>query len=109
MVSGSAAWGGAAGCGTAWAASRPAKNPASHARWVALAGPTTRLRSSISSSAKGAVLGIGESDMGNAQNGWGGSDESGRDNPLYEMMFSQNAMMGEEKEIPSKISSLNER
>src|SRR5262249_18372896 len=38
----------------------PAKKPASQARWVGLAGPTTRLRMSISSSANGAVLGIGE-------------------------------------------------
>ena len=87
MVSGSAGCAAAAGCGCARRlgaaeTSSPARKPASHARWVALAGPTTRLRSSISSSAKGAVLGIGESDMGNAQNGWGGSDESGRDNPF---------------------------
>ena len=60
MVRGSAAAGGAVGCGAAVDASSPARNPASRTRWVALAVPTTRLRSSISSSAKGAVFGIGD-------------------------------------------------
>src|SRR5215470_3680433 len=63
IVSGSAGRAGAAGCGAtapAAAASRPARKPASQARWLALAGPTTRLRRSISSSANGAVFGIGD-------------------------------------------------
>src|SRR6478672_7374181 len=63
MVNGSAGRAGAAGCGAiapAEAASRPARKPASQARWLALAEPTTRLRRSISSSANGAVLGIGD-------------------------------------------------
>ena len=59
MVSGSAGSGGAAGCGAADDASTPARKPASQARCVGLAGPTTRLRSSISSSRNGAVFGIG--------------------------------------------------
>src|SRR5262249_18071307 len=59
IVSGSAGAGGAAGCGTATDASRPAKKPASHARCLALAGPTTRLSRSIWSSSNGAVFGIG--------------------------------------------------
>src|SRR5512136_684918 len=63
MVNGSAGRPGAAGCGAAApadAASKPAKKPASQARWLALAEPTTRLRRSISSSANGAVFGIGD-------------------------------------------------
>jgi hypothetical protein len=64
MVKGSAGRAGAAGCNAACAppveASRPAKNPASQARWTGVAVPTTRLRRSISSSAKGAVFGIGD-------------------------------------------------
>jgi hypothetical protein len=36
----------------------PARNPASQARWVALAGATTRLSRSMSSSVNGAVLGM---------------------------------------------------
>src|SRR5262249_36957934 len=54
--------GGAAGWGLGWAAtcaSRPARKPASQARWIGFAEPTTRLRRSISSSANGAVLGMG--------------------------------------------------
>src|ERR1700680_495380 len=62
MVSGSATFGGAAGCAAA-DASRPARKPASQERCGALAVSTTRLRSSISSSAKGAVFGIGEDCM----------------------------------------------
>src|ERR1039458_9785194 len=64
MVISSAGRAGAAGSGSMPAgsdeASRPARNPASHARCTALAGPTTRLRRLISSSAKGAVFGIGD-------------------------------------------------
>src|ERR1019366_3728493 len=64
MVIGSAGRAGAAGSGSMPAgsdeASSPARNPASHARCTALAGPTTRLRRLISSSAKGAVFGIGD-------------------------------------------------
>ena len=64
MVRGSSGRVSAIGCGAGLAeTSSPARKPASHARCVALAGPTTRLRSSISSSAKGAVLGIGDWDM----------------------------------------------
>src|SRR5215472_11409784 len=62
MVIGSAVRGGAAGSGLGWAAtcaSRPARKPASQARWIGFAEPTTRLRRSISSSANGAVLGMG--------------------------------------------------
>src|SRR5450631_1911023 len=62
MVIGSAGRAAAAGSATppVCEASRPARNPASHARCTALAGPTTRLRRLISSSAKGAVFGIGD-------------------------------------------------
>src|SRR5437588_9940933 len=64
MVNGSAGTGAAAGSGSGAVpetseASSPARKPASHARCVGVAGPTTRLRRSISSSAKGAVFGIG--------------------------------------------------
>src|SRR5688572_28798824 len=78
MVSGSAGCAGAAGCGAgaaacaaaaearkavpgaAAAASRPARKPANQARWTGVGGPTTRLRISISSGAKGAAVGIGQ-------------------------------------------------
>src|ERR1017187_9364117 len=62
MVSGSAGRAGAQGSAAPGndEASRAARNPASHARCSALAGPTTRLRRLISSSAKGAVFGIGD-------------------------------------------------
>src|ERR1700690_3846705 len=62
MVIGSAGRAGAAGGATppVCEASSPARNPASHARCTALAGPTTRLRRLISSSANGAVFGIGD-------------------------------------------------
>src|SRR6516165_1159509 len=64
MVRGSAATGGGTGCDAEVDASSPARKPASQTRWVGVAVPTTRLRSSISSSAKGAVLGIGERGIG---------------------------------------------
>src|SRR6188472_3649462 len=88
MVSGSAGCAGAAGCGMAAAcapadtataepaaaASMPARKPASQARWMGLAGPTTRLRDSISSGLKGAWVGIGQELMSDAVSfGWGGT------------------------------------
>src|SRR5215510_14318262 len=62
MVNGSAGRAGAAGCGSKAPpeASSPARNPASQARWTGLAVPTTLLRRLISSSANGAVFGIGD-------------------------------------------------
>src|SRR5579885_2719408 len=63
MTSGSAGRAGAAGCAATappCAASSPARKPASQARCTGVAGPTTRLRRSISSSAKGAVFGMGD-------------------------------------------------
>src|SRR5215208_5487797 len=59
MVSGSAACGAAASCGAPPEASSPTRKPESQARCVALAEPTTWLRRSMSSSANGAVFGIG--------------------------------------------------
>src|SRR5262249_48764804 len=69
MVSGSAARDADTGCGAAAAASSPLRKPASQARCVTLADPTTRLRISISSSAKGAVFGIGEEGIGSTSAG----------------------------------------
>jgi hypothetical protein len=58
MVSGSAAVGGAAACAPPAACSTPARKPASQARCTGLAGATTRLSNSTSSSENGAVLGM---------------------------------------------------
>src|SRR5215831_18496080 len=70
MVRGSAAARGVICCGASVDASSPARKPASQARCVAVAVPTTRLRSSISSSAKGAVFGIGERGIGCHRSEW---------------------------------------